>query len=171
VQAHGQVSSVSFLPDRLILREELRGTSVEDFATRTVNIATIAFQQLGIAASVAQQFTVRSLIQPKNFRDGRDLLTRRLIAPEVDAWPQFERPLQSLGVRFTFPPTEKDREAFHVRIESWPQDPRSIWIENTGSFAGPIPVDNMPQLAKYLYSTYQFLTGPVGDFLARFDQP
>lgn len=171
VQAPGQVSSVSFLPDRIVLREELRGTTVEDFATRTVNIASIACQQLGIGASVAQQFVVRSLVTPKHFRDGRELLTRKLVAPDVDAWPQFGRPLQSLGVRLTFPPTENSREAFHVRIESWPQDPRSLWIENTGSFAGPIPVENLPQLANYLYATYRFLTGPVGDFLARFDQP
>ncbi len=136
-QAPGQVSLATFTWDRLVLREELRGTSVEDFATRVVNVTTIAFQTLGVPTSLAQQFVVRSLIAPRHYRDGREFLSRRLIAPGADAWQAFGRPLQSLGVRLVFPPAPGNNETFHVRVETWPQDQRSIWIENTGSFAGP----------------------------------
>jgi len=168
-QAPGQISSATFSWDRLVLRDELRGTSVEDFAARTVNIATQAFQTLGIAASLAQQFVVRSLIQPRHFRDGREFLSRRLVAPGNEAWQVFGRPLQSLGVRLVLPPPAGSKGTFHVRVESWPQDARSVWIENTGSFAGPIATGDAPQLAELLYETYRYLTGPVGDFLASLD--
>jgi hypothetical protein len=73
----GQVSAATFLPDRIVLREELRGISVEDFAARTVNVASLAFQQLAVPASAAQQFVVRALIAPKHHRDGREFVSRR----------------------------------------------------------------------------------------------
>ena len=170
-QAPGQVSLATFAWDRLVLREELRGTSVEDFATRVVNVSTIAFQTLGVSASLAQQFVVRSLVAPRHYRDGREFLSRRLIAPGADAWQTFDRPLQSLGVRLVFPPPAGGNETFHVRVETWPQDQRSIWIENTGSFAGPLATTDAAQLANLLDSTYRFVTGPVCNFLATLDTP
>jgi hypothetical protein len=170
-QAPGQVSSATFSWDRLVLRDELRGTSVEDFAARVVNVTGAALPTLGITTSLAQQFVVRSLIQPRHFRDGREFLSRRLIAPGAEAWQVLGRPLQSLGVRLVLPPPTGSRGTFHVRVESWPQDPRSVWIENTGSFAGPIGVGDAPQLAELLYETYRYLTGPVGEFLASLDTP
>lgn len=169
--APGQVSSVSYLPDRLVLREELRGTTIEDFATRVVNVATVSFQALGIGTSLAQQFVLRSLVQPKHARDGREFLAQRLLQEQAQALAAFGRPLQSLGLRFLFPPAEGGRDTFHLRIESWPHDPRSLWLENTGSFAQPTTTENLPSLAGYLYSTYRFLTGPACDYLGRFDQP
>lgn len=170
-QAPGQVSSASFTWDRLVLREELRGSTVEDFATRLVNVATVSFQVLGITTTLAQQFVVRALIQPRHFRDGRDFLTQRLVTPGSDAWQGFGRPLQSLGLRLSFPPTEASKEMHHVRIETWPHDPRSLWLENTSSFAGPVAVENLPQVANHLYANYRFLSGPVLEFLAGFDTP
>jgi hypothetical protein len=170
-QAPGQVSLATFAWDRLVLREELRGTTVDDFATRVVNVSTIAFQALGIPVSLAQQFVVRSLVAPRQFRDGREFLSKRLIAPGTEAWQTFDRPLQSLGVRLVFPPAAGANDTFHVRVESWPQDQRSIWIESTGSFAGPIPTANAPQFATHLEATYRFLTGPVCSFLASLDTP
>ncbi|MCR9247748.1 MAG: hypothetical protein NXI31_22195 [bacterium] len=168
-QAPGQISTATFAPDRLILREELRATTVEAFATRLVNVTTTAFQKLGIQATVAQQIIVRSLIAPRHFRDGAEFLRQRLLAPEPAAWESLARPLQSVGTRFVFPPHEGGQETYHVRVESWPQDPRSVWIENTGSFAAPTQVAEVPRLADNLYATYRFLTGPICDFLSGLD--
>jgi hypothetical protein len=170
-QTPGQVSLATFTWDRLVLREELRGTSVDDFATRVVNVATTAFTTLGITTSIAQQFVVRSLIAPRHFRDGREFLSRRLIAPGADAWQVFDRPLQSLGVRLVFPPSAGNRETFQTRVETWPQDARSLWLENTGSFAGPINTTDAPQFATLLDTTYRFVTGPLCSFLATLDTP
>jgi hypothetical protein len=170
-QAPGQVSTATFLWDRLVLREELRGSTVEDFATRVVNVTTTAFPTLGLTTSLAQQFVVRSLVQPRHFRDGREFLSRRLVAPGTEAWQSLGRPLQSLGVRLVLPPPAGSRGTFQVRVESWPQDARSVWIENTGSFTGPIGTGDAPQLAELLYETYRYLTGPVAALLASLDTP
>ena len=56
-QAPGQISTASFSWDRLVLREELRGTTVEDFATRVVNVTMAAFQTLGVLKSGETRLT------------------------------------------------------------------------------------------------------------------
>ncbi|MEY4672310.1 MAG: hypothetical protein RL148_94 [Planctomycetota bacterium] len=167
----GQVSAATFLPDRIVLREELRGISVEDFAARTVNVASLGFQQLGIGSSAAQQFVVRALIAPKHHRDGREFVSRRLLAGGSEAWSAFESSPLSLGIRLSFPPREPGREMYHVRIETWPQDPRSVWIEVQGVFPAATAAEHLPGLADQLYATYRFLNGPVADFVSRHDTP
>ena len=167
--APGAVSSVTFLPDRLVVREELRATTLEDFATRLVNVAGISLKQLEIPVSVAQQFVVRSLVTPRHVKDSRNLLSQRLIAGSTDTWRKLDRPLDSIGLRLTFPQHGENRELFNVRIESWNQDTRSLWIENVGSFTRPIRPEEVPQLSTSLNSTYDFLAGPVCDFIEQFD--
>ena len=167
----GSVSSVTFLPDRLILREELRATTVDDFATRLVNVAGVSLKALEIPVTVAQQFVVRSLVTPRHVTDSREFLSQRLMAGSGDHWEKFGRPFDSLGFRYTFPQHDDRPELYNLRIETWNQDPRSVWIENVGSFTQPIPAGEMPQLSTHLASTYQFLTGPVCSFIAEFDRP
>lgn len=62
-------------------------------------------------------------------------------------------------------------ETYHVRIETWPQDQRSIWLENTGSFPTPTPVAEASRFAAQLDATYRFLCGPVCGFLGTLDTP
>jgi hypothetical protein len=170
-QTPGQVSSATFTWDRLVLREELRGTTPEDFAARVTHVVTAAYGALGIATSLAQQFIVRSLVAPRHYRDGREFLSRRLVAPGAEAWQSFDRPMHSLGVRFVLPPAPGGVETYHVRIESWPQDQRSIWLENTGSFPTPTAVTDVARLGQQLDATYRYLCGPVCAFLATLDTP
>ncbi|MCK5944455.1 MAG: hypothetical protein KAI24_20875, partial [Planctomycetes bacterium] len=170
-QAPGQVSIASFRFDRLILREEMRGSTVEDFATRAVNVTTTAFRTLGIPTSVMQQFVVRSLVAPRHFQDGREFLSRRLMPSVADGGGAFGHPMASLGVRYVFPPQDQSQETFQVRIETWPQDQRSIWIENSSSYAVPLAVADMPRVADQLAATYQHVIGPVCSFLSKLDTP
>ncbi len=169
-EAPGAVSMATFLPDRLVLREELRGITAEEFATRLVNVARISFEALGIASSYCQQFVVRSLVTPRYVRDSREFLSHRLMAATGPNLHKLGRPIESLGVRYTFPQHDDQKEVFNVRIESWHQDPRSLWLENTGQFTQPATTENMPHLSNHLFTTYRFLTGPVCEFLADFDR-
>lgn len=170
-ESPGSVSMMTLLPDRIVLREELRNVTLEDYAARLVNVTSVVFQSLSVPVSLAQQFVIRSLITPRQVNDSREFLARRMIGGNPDVWGTLGRPLQSLGMRFTFPQTDRHKEIFNVRVESWPQDPRSLWIETVGSFTNPVPTENLPELANYLHTTYRFLTGPVTDFLASFDRP
>ncbi len=167
----GEASVATFLPDRIVLREELQVCTVDVFATRLVNVASVSFQALGITVTLAQQFAIRSLVTPQHVEDGQTLLMERLLRDGPEATEEFGRPIQSAGLRLVFPQTEKSHEVFQVRIETWPQDPRSLWLENVGSFAHATQVENLPHISNYLYATYNFMTGPLGRFLAQFDYP
>ena len=105
-EAPGAVSMATFLPDRLLLREELRGTTVDDFATRLVNVARISLEVLEIESSYAQQFIVRSLITPRHVHDSREFLGHRLMAASGPNLHKLGRPIDSLGVRYTFPQSD-----------------------------------------------------------------
>lgn len=169
-QQPGSVSSATFTPDRIVLREELRATTLEDFARRVVEVARVSFQTLGIQVSLAQQFVVRSLVTPRSVQDSREFVARRVFGASEDKWNAFQRPMQTVGMSFMFPQTGNDSEVFRVRIETWNQDPRSLWIENVGSFTRPVPAERIPDLGQLLQSTYGFVTGPVSDFLKQFDE-
>jgi hypothetical protein len=170
-QRPGEASVATFLPDRLVLREELQICTVEEFATRLVNVASVSYQALGITATLAQQFSIRSLVTPQHVKNGQILLMERLLRAGPDATKEFGRPIQSAGLRLVFPQTENSPEVFQVRIETWPQDPRSLWLENVGSFAQATQVENLPHISNYLYATYKFMAGPLGRFLAHYDHP
>ncbi|MCC6672478.1 MAG: hypothetical protein IT458_15545 [Planctomycetes bacterium] len=167
----GAVSVVSFLPDRIVVREELRNLTAEDYATRLVEVASVALPALGVTSSPAQQFVVRTLITPRHTADSRDFFARKIVSGPTENWTAFGRPLASLGMRLAFPQTDQHREVYNVRVETWNQDPRSLWLENLGSFPGPMEVENLPQLGVHLHATYAFLTGPVFQFVGSFDRP
>lgn len=169
-QTPGSVSAATFLPDRIVLREELRSTTIEDFATRLVNLTSISFQTLGIQTSVAQQFVVRTLVNPRSFATSTELLAQGMLTHGSDALASFGRPVQAMGLRMTFPQVAGHGEMFNLRLETWTQDPRSLWIENTGSFASATSAENLPVLSNYLYSTYRFLTQKACTFLELFDK-
>ncbi len=129
---------------------------------------TTAFTALSIPVSVAQQFCIRSLISTRQKVDSREFLARRVLE-NGEALAGFGRPLQSLGLRLFFPPTEADRATYQVRIENWPLEPRSLWVEVVGSFGNAVAAGDLPKVAEQLYATYGFLTNQVGSFLAAHD--
>ena len=166
----GSVSLATFRPDRIVFREELRGITIEEFATRVVNVCSQAFQTLSIPMSLAQQFAVRSLINPTSVKDSRELMMERVVPGDAETWQTLGRPLQGVGLTMTFPQTATDNHVFNVRLETWHQDPRSLWVENIGSFTQPVPAERLPDLGQNLFTTYRFATGPVTEFIARFDR-
>ncbi len=94
-----------------------------------------------------------------------------MLAGSMESWQKLGRPMDSLGVRFTCPQHEEHTELCTVRIETWSQDPRSIWIENVGTFTNPISADDTPELSSHMSATYRFLTGPLCDYIQGFDTP
>lgn len=168
-QTPGSTSIATFTPDRIVLREEFRPCTVEEFATRVVNVVGIGQRTLGVQVSLAQQFWARSLVNPRHVTDTRALVAERMLVGGHEAFSDFGRPLHTVGVRLAFPPTESERNTMNVRIEPWTQDPRSLWIEVVGQFGNQVTTENLPQLSTCLYAAYKFLTGPTLDYVARYD--
>jgi hypothetical protein len=170
-QSPGTISTATYLPDRIVVREEFRPCTVEEFATRVVNVGRESYEQLAVGTSLAQQFWVRTLVNPRHSRDSRAFVSDGFLSGGTEALTPFGRELHSVGLRYTFLAGENQPGMFNLRIEPWTQDHRSLWIEVVGQFPQPVTSENLPAISNHLYSTYEFMTGPTLDYVAQFDHP
>lgn len=163
-------STACFLPDRVQVREEFTGAALDDACARLERIAGLAVSHMGIQLFTAQQCVVRSLVNPKHFRDSREFLARALFRFTQDDLQTFARPAQLLGMRFVFPRVEDKPEIYSLRLESYNGDPRSLYLENVGTFGPLLAAQGLAALSENLRSSYRFLTEEVLEFLTRFDK-
>jgi len=163
----GAVSQVTFLSGGLQFREELGGQTHETFAGRVRSIAAEAGARLGIECFLAQQVTIRSLINPRSYRDSREFL-RDAMFRFGDEFDAFGRQPRLFGLRLGFLPEPDEPNAFALRIESYNPDPRSLFLENQGSFGGAAAT-GLDEIERRVVATYRFLEERVLPFVARFD--
>jgi len=165
----GVVSQVAFLADRFQFREELGGLTPEDFSVRVQRIADEVGTQRGIEF-IGQQVTIRTLVNPQHYKDARTLLALGMLGGE-EAVSCFGKPPGLLGVRFAFPPDEESTAAHSVRIESYAQDSRSLFLETQGSFGRDLLQEGPESTAQNVIETYRFLIERSLRFVANFDRP
>jgi hypothetical protein len=176
----GAVSQAVFLPDRYQFREELGALTCEDFAARVRTITEAVTAESGLQDFSAQQVTIRSLVNPRHYQDSRELLRKGLFKQQAPL-DNFESDPAIWGLRMVFPPQETDEDlaeftgerpnANALRIESYAQDPRSLFLENQSSF-GQINVTNeLDEIEDNITAAYEFLTQRGLGFVRSFDQP
>jgi hypothetical protein len=175
----GANSYAAFLPDRFQFREELSGLTHDGFAARVKRVSEDVSRLCGIQIFTAEQVTVRTLVNPRNFKDSRAYLKQGMFGFD-DEMQAFGREPQLYGIRLVFPPEspaskpEADSAqtcAFSLRIESFNNDPRSLFIENQGSF-GPIMVEHgLETVEQNIVETYNFVVQNSLRFVGCFDAP
>lgn len=165
----GVVSQVAFLADRFQFREEMGGLTPDDFSARVQQIAEEVGSQRGIEF-LGQQVTIRTLVNPLHYRDARTLLSTGMLGGD-EAVSCFGKPPGLLGVRFAFPPDEESQAAHSVRIESYAQDSRSLFLETQGSFGREFLEAGSGATAENVLETYRFLIERSLRFVANFDRP
>jgi len=164
----GAVSSASFLKDRFQFREELTGETTEGFGERVQKLATQVCSEKGIQIFTAQVVTVRTLINPKNWRDSRGFLKEGVF--KFDGELQcLGRDPQLFGLRLVFPPTQDSPNAFTLRIESFASDPRSLFSENQASFGPQVVARGLEETSANVQRNYTFIVERVLPFLGNFD--
>ncbi len=161
----GAISQVSFHPDRVQFREELTGLSVDEFARRVEEILAQVAPDRGIRVLTAQTVTLRTLVNPQHFQDSRDFLRQGMFG-FGDELSAFGRPSRLFGLRLVFPPTPEETNAFTLRVESFANDPRSLFLENQGSFG---PAQGFGLCSANVQATYAYLVEKALPFLANFD--
>lgn len=164
----GAVSSATFLADRCQFREELTGLTVEEFAARVIEVAeqVAALRQLQLY--LQQKITVRTLVNPRSYKDSRTYLGQGMFGFS-DELEDFGREPQLFGLRMVFPPKADEANAFTLKIESFHNDPRSLFIENVGGFGPVVAAKGLDPIAGNIASTYDFVVERALAFIARFD--
>ncbi|MEW6072206.1 MAG: hypothetical protein AB1726_06355 [Planctomycetota bacterium] len=164
----GAVSTAAVLGDRLQFREELSGLTVDEFATRVREIATAVADLRHIPVFPAQIVTIRTLINPRNFRDSRAFL-RDATFGFGEELQVFGRTPQLYGLRLVFPPQPDAPNAFTLRAESFAGDARSLFLENQGSFGPTLVAHGTAPIEENVRATYDFVVDRAFPFIARFD--
>ena len=164
----GAVSSASFLADRFQFREELTGLTTDEFVRRAEEITAMAMAERNVQIFTAQVVTIRTLVNPKHYGDSRAFLKEGMFGFGGQLG-EFGRDPQLYGMRLVFPPTKDSPNAFTVRVESFANDPRSLFLENQGSFGPIVPARGIEPLGANIRATYDFIIDRVLSFVERFD--
>lgn len=164
------VSLVRFLPDRIHIREEFTGTHVDDFARRLEHVTRIAIDRLSIPIVIAQQHVVRTLVNTRHFADSREFLAGAVCGIPADDFGAFGRPVELFGLRLLFPAVEGRNDVHAVRVESYADDPRCVWIEDVATFTTALMPTNLEDLGKNMQATYSFVRESVLGFLGKYDE-
>lgn len=168
VQTPGASSLAAFLPDRFQFREELSSLTHEDFAARVRKVATQAGAARGLQVFTAQQVTLRTLVNPRSFKDSREYLKHGMFGFD-DETEAFGREPALLGIRLVFPATPGHPETHALRIESFSSDARSLFIEIVSSY-GPIATQNgLVEVEANILACYRFVTEQTMRFIGGFD--
>jgi hypothetical protein len=164
----GEVSTAAFLPDRFQFREELTSLTMDEFAARVRDITARVAQLSGVQVFTAQQVTVRTLVNPRHFRDSRQYLKQGMFGFD-DETEAFERTPELYGLRLVFPPTPQVPNAHALRIESYSSDARALFLEDQASFPPVLLARGLDVVADNVQATYDFLVERSLEFVARFD--
>lgn len=169
VATPGGVSQVAFLADRLQFREERGSLTHETFAAQVRDIAERVAPSRGVPLYSGQQIVLRSLVNPRTATDTREFLRERMFGfgDELDV---LGRSPQLVGLRLGFAPDAGEQNAFGLRIESYNQDPRSLYIEVQGSFGPAVAAQGLEVLEQNVLRTYGFLEDKVLPFMGTFDR-
>ncbi len=164
----GAASQVGFLADRIQFREEMGSLTHEGFGKRVLEVCSAAAPLRGIQVFTGQQVVLRSLINPRNHSDTRVFLREAMFgfADELEA---LEREPQLFGLRMVFPPKSEETNAYSLRIESYNNDTRSLFVEVQGTFEPMLVSRGLERLEQNVLATYDFLTDRALPFIARFD--
>ena len=163
-------SYAAFLPDRFQFREELSSLTYDTFATRVRQVTEQVSKLRNIQVFTAQHVTIRTLVNPRHFKDSRAFLKQGMFGfgNEIES---FGRQPQLFGIRLVFPPEEGRSSAYALRIESYSNDPRSLYIENQASY-GPILVEQgLASVESNIIEAYDFVVKDSLRFVGCFDAP
>ena len=165
----GASSSVIVLPDRVRIQEQGTGCGRDEFEARLEGLAQTSLECLDFTEYAAQQFVVQSLINPRRWDDARAFLADAVLELKEDDLEPLGRKPGLYGVRLAFPGTPEDPSLYNVRIESYSQDARSLFLENVGVFNQVIAPGDVAQVTKRFEQTYCFLESNVGGFISNLD--
>lgn len=168
VQMPGASSLAAFLPDRFQFREELSSVTYDDFAARVRSVAAKVGAARGLAMFQAQHVTLRTLVNPQSFQDSREYLKHGLFGLD-DELEVFGRDPALLGLRLVFPAGEGRPGTHALRIESFSNDPRSLFLEITSSYGPILAETGLAEVESNIVASYRFVTEQTMRFLHGFD--
>jgi len=156
--------------DRITIRDQFVTGGLELFWRRVETLSKKAQKSFKIPVFLSQTCLIRILANPKPVNDSRQFIGNMVCSFQPQNLSLFERPAQTLGLRFYFPRTSTFLYDFNVKIESRVTDVTKIWLENAARFFRPIPIDNLSVIHDNLRIARDFLVKNVTNFLTQYNK-
>lgn len=164
-------SALLFLADRIVVAEEWVDIALSDFVDRVQEVATRVQAELDVKPFIAQSVTLRSTFALTHFPDAQAFLMEHMCGQGTRIGDNFRRPVGSAGLRFVLPPTPDDAGHFDVRIESFRESQREIFVEVKGLFPSlSINADTMSVAADNIQTSRAIIRDSVFPFLDEYDR-
>lgn len=163
------VSMVSVLADRVQMREEQTGVSKDDFSRRLRVLSESVLANTSVNLFMVQQFAIRSVLNPQSSSDSLAFMVQTVFGFDQRLMASFPTLPNLAGMRLQFPPSGEDQAVYNVRLESFAQDNRSLFVENVGTYGRPIQAAALDDLTERFEATYGFLQDHLLDFVSQFD--
>lgn len=150
-----------------------------DFCTQSVNYyQAISDDFLKVFTSITgnslflmHSVIIRKLVNIKGIEDCRDFLISKVLSMTEANFQTFKRPLHAIGTRLFFPPIKDDMSAYDVKVESWMDDYRTLYIECAGVYSTPMDIKiQSTGIGSDITKTDEFINKNVMGFLSRFKQ-
>ena len=112
---------------------------------------------------------IRKLVNIKGVEDGRAFLIGKAFSIRDENLRPFGRPLHAFGARMFFPPVKEDPCAFDVKIESWMEDYRTLFLECAGVYSAPLDLKTSGTgMGNNITKTDEFINKNIMGFLSQF---
>jgi hypothetical protein len=164
-------SRVTYAPDRITFSEEGGLLTVDSYAARLEAILEDSMDLLGIPLILMEQCTVRGVVTPGAFRSASEFIGTRLMNIGSGDFSVIGRPASVFGFRLVVPPAGDARDSYNIRVEVFARDPKSLYLENTGTFRTPVNRADISAVTRALRDTCSFLNDRLCPFLSLFDVP
>jgi len=113
---------------------------------------------LPIPVFIHQTHVLRKTLPLAGNDDARTFLTEQVLCVPPGRLAGWSRPVAAVGVRFVFAPQQMNELSNHdLKVESFMQDPRKIFVENAATFLVPLPAGQWDQLKANLAEANRFL--------------
>ncbi|MFP6737110.1 MAG: hypothetical protein VCD34_00065 [Planctomycetota bacterium] len=163
-------SRLTLTGDRFQFAEDHMGITAEQFGRKVKTVLEDAMPALGIPAILVQQVTARATCMPNAISSAREFLSSSIFRVQGEDLQGFGRPAGLHGFRLVFPADRERPGAFNVRVEAYLRDPRSIYIENVGTYKAPIQVKNLDGLQGQIEEVSEFILTGIVPFLSKYDR-
>ena len=144
-----------FLPDRWKIEDKQTQLTYGQWSEQTSEFLSGAASHFKIPVFITQGITSRVLIPIGVGSMGPEFIHKHFLKLNKEQLSSFERPLSGIGLRFVFPPTEKDKNEVQLRLEPYFRDNTMLYLEIT--FRSFIPCSDVSNLKNVFDEAYKFL--------------
>jgi hypothetical protein len=166
------LARLTFATDRIHFVEEGGLLTVDSFCQRLDAILGRTMDQLGIPVFLMELATVRMVATPGHFESASDFISARLLnLGAADLSSELGRATKVFGLSLSVPPAQDLRDSYSIRVEVFARDPKSLYLENAGTFRMPINRADVAAAGNAVRATSEFVAERLCPYLSRFDTP